>query len=564
MICSHCSRLFRQAKLPDLEGDILKKYRLSRILCIALLFCVPTIIAAKALEYEETIQVASFATLLEALEGGQNVAIQLVSDIEVTDDLLLLPSPLENREIMIDLNGYTLLFKDGTTMTIGEIPTYPNVCVTLTDGNKGGSIVFHSDSREIWHGCIDNYGILILDGDISIRASGTSLKRHYGLIVTTEDAIFIMNAGTISAVGQRDAVSVFSGQMIINGGVILQEGDNAVAIENWGGEVQLNGGVVRASGTHSIAITNEDTFVPLAPPVGSEANLHPPPVPDRDTFVMTGGSVYASGENAIAITAQKNCAVIAGTISASGVGSVGVVYHYAGGANQNETLNIAFTGGKITGEGNAFIDRSGRKAWYRNSLGEAVIVPPGVKELRPGYVDIIAGSWYASSMYSLLDRNIIHGYPDGTIQPDSCIVKSEMAAILANYAGEDLTIGNLGDIHFIDVPQDEWCYLAVAWGIANHIVTAYDENIFGIVNPVNREQFVTALYRYAIYKGIPTNTGDPSLLQRFSDAESVAERAVPAMQWALNTGILQADDNNRLNPKLIITRAEAAVLLMRL
>jgi hypothetical protein len=53
-------------------------------------------------------------------------------------------------------------------------------------------------------------------------------------------------------------------------------------------------------------------------------------------------------------------------------------------------------------------------------------------------------------------------------------------------------------------------------------------------------------------------------LSDFLDAAKVSEWAVPAMQWAVSAGLIQGRSINLLAPQEHITRAETAVILMRL
>ena len=48
-----------------------------------------------------------------------------------------------------------------------------------------------------------------------------------------------------------------------------------------------------------------------------------------------------------------------------------------------------------------------------------------------------------------------------------------------------------------------------------------------------------------------------------ADALDVSEYAIPAMQWACGAGIVEGSGAN-LNPQGQTTRAEAAIMLMRL
>ena len=78
----------------------------------------------------------------------------------------------------------------------------------------------------------------------------------------------------------------------------------------------------------------------------------------------------------------------------------------------------------------------------------------------------------------------------------------------------------------------------------------------------------TILYRYAQYKGNDVSAGEDTNILSFGDATTVAEYAIPAMQWACGSGMItgkNAADGSGLilAPKGSTTRAEMATMVMR-
>ncbi|NLV35807.1 MAG: hypothetical protein GXY17_03920, partial [Clostridiaceae bacterium] len=81
-------------------------------------------------------------------------------------------------------------------------------------------------------------------------------------------------------------------------------------------------------------------------------------------------------------------------------------------------------------------------------------------------------------------------------------------------------------------------------------------------NPITREQLAAILWRYAKYKGMDVSVGENTNILSYNDAFDVAEYALPAMQWACGTGIIQGSDGN-LMPDGTAKRCEAAAMLQR-
>ena len=101
----------------------------------------------------------------------------------------------------------------------------------------------------------------------------------------------------------------------------------------------------------------------------------------------------------------------------------------------------------------------------------------------------------------------------------------------------------------------------MAWAAANGIVTGYDANTFGPMDPITREQMAAILYRYAAYKGC--DVSGLADLSSFTDAGSVSAYAETAMAWAVDAGLITGMTETTLVPQGSATRAQASTILMR-
>ena len=69
------------------------------------------------------------------------------------------------------------------------------------------------------------------------------------------------------------------------------------------------------------------------------------------------------------------------------------------------------------------------------------------------------------------------------------------------------------------------------------------------------------LYRYAQYKGYDVSVGESTNLLSYADVAELGEYAVPAMQWAVGSGIINGTGKAMLSPRGSATRAQVAVML---
>ena len=98
----------------------------------------------------------------------------------------------------------------------------------------------------------------------------------------------------------------------------------------------------------------------------------------------------------------------------------------------------------------------------------------------------------------------------------------------------------------------------------NGIVKGYSPNTFGPDDPVTREQMVTILHRYALWKGVP-DTGGASL-SGFPDGAAVASWSASSMSWAVERGVIFGTKRGNevlLDPRGMTTRAQAAAIFHR-
>ena len=119
---------------------------------------------------------------------------------------------------------------------------------------------------------------------------------------------------------------------------------------------------------------------------------------------------------------------------------------------------------------------------------------------------------------------------------------------------------------FDDVKAGAWYTEAIRWAVSEGIAFGYGNGNFGPDDVVTREQMVTILYRYAKSKGYDVSVGENTNILSYDDAFSVAQYAIPAMQWACGSGMVTGQKHAGsmiLDPQGSTTRAQMATMMMR-
>ena len=176
------------------------------------------------------------------------------------------------------------------------------------------------------------------------------------------------------------------------------------------------------------------------------------------------------------------------------------------------------------------------------------------------FTDLGMTSWYHDGVHWALENEIMSGYGEGRFGPNDATSRAMIVTMLWRMEGEPEAYGRLD---FADVELDSWYTPAVRWAVSKGIVNGYSETAFGPNDSATREQLVTILHRFAQYKGADVGIGEDTNILSYSDAAAVSAFAVPAMQWAVGSGIVSGRTSETINPKDTATRAEIATIIMR-
>jgi hypothetical protein len=167
--------------------------------------------------------------------------------------------------------------------------------------------------------------------------------------------------------------------------------------------------------------------------------------------------------------------------------------------------------------------------------------------------------WFRVYMDFAAEKGLFADAAPAGLDPNAPAGRAAFLTALYRLDGAPAAIGSAG---FTDVQSDRWYADAVAWGVANGIVSGYGDGSFGPDDNVTREQVAVILYNYAKHKGYDTTkTAD---LKAFSDASAIGNKMLTAVKWANAEGLLNGRTATTLVPRGNVTYAETAAVLKRL
>ena len=176
----------------------------------------------------------------------------------------------------------------------------------------------------------------------------------------------------------------------------------------------------------------------------------------------------------------------------------------------------------------------------------------------PGFIDVDIFDWYHDGVMYVTENGIMSGVGGNRFEPEAELKREMLAVILWNMT--DNPEPN-GIAPFLDVTSDKYYAKAIAWANENGVMYGYGEE-FGVGEAVTREDFAAILYRYAAFKGYDTTQGGMAI-REFIYFEQIADYAVEALGWAVNSGIISGMGDGTISPKTSTYRGQAAVMLMK-
>ena len=175
------------------------------------------------------------------------------------------------------------------------------------------------------------------------------------------------------------------------------------------------------------------------------------------------------------------------------------------------------------------------------------------------FADVPADAYYAKAVEWAVKNGITNGKSSGLFGSNDPCTRGQIVTFLWRTAGSPAPKGTAAVP--ADVLPGSYCYDAVAWALENGITNGFSDGTFGVNNTCTRGQSVTLLFRNAVANGLEVVTLQ-DLISGFGDAAELPAYAVPAMNWALSSGIVQGNGGLLLS-NASCTRAQIVTFLYR-
>lgn len=177
------------------------------------------------------------------------------------------------------------------------------------------------------------------------------------------------------------------------------------------------------------------------------------------------------------------------------------------------------------------------------------------------YADVPATHWASQSIQTCSERGWFNGYPDGTFRPEGLIRRDEAAKVFAMALG--LELEDHPTLTFTDT-SDNWAkaYIEATKVLFPNAANLQGTSSFRPTQTITREETIYALVVAWRYASKATNA-DLSILNMFSDSNSISAGVKPYMAVAVQEGLVAGLPNGTIAAQKGLSRAEFATLLAR-
>lgn len=176
------------------------------------------------------------------------------------------------------------------------------------------------------------------------------------------------------------------------------------------------------------------------------------------------------------------------------------------------------------------------------------------------FTDVKSTDWFYEDVMYAYENGLMNGTSATTFSPYVDTTRGMIVTILYRLEGEPMVSGACP---FTDVKSGSYYEKAIIWAAENGIVSGYGNGTFGPDDNITREQMAAILYRYAKYRNVDVSVGEATNILSYDDAFSISEYAIPALQWACGTGLINGTSASTLSPQGIANRAQIAAILHR-
>lgn len=177
------------------------------------------------------------------------------------------------------------------------------------------------------------------------------------------------------------------------------------------------------------------------------------------------------------------------------------------------------------------------------------------------FQDLEESSWYYDAVSSVYEKGYMNGISNVEFVPSGTLTRGMFVTILGRVDGIDSAAYT--GTHFSDVNAGAWFTPYIEWAYQKGVTNGIGGSRFGPDDAVTREEMAAFIYRYTQLTGIELPKAD-NPVESFEDSKEAADWAKEGLELMRTSGLIIGDGEGFFNPGSNATRAQAAMVFMRL
>ncbi len=186
------------------------------------------------------------------------------------------------------------------------------------------------------------------------------------------------------------------------------------------------------------------------------------------------------------------------------------------------------------------------------------ILVPGYAAETTGFKDVREDSWYANAVDYVSAAGYMKGTSKDAFSPGEDVTRAMFVTILSRVARAqtDNTVSAFGD-----VAANQYYSGAIEWAAEKEIVNGVGGGLFAPYRSITRQDLAVMLYRFVNAMGYELSAGES---RTYTDEAAISAYAADAVRFVTSTGLFAGYQDGSFRPKATATRAQTAVIVMRL
>lgn len=186
------------------------------------------------------------------------------------------------------------------------------------------------------------------------------------------------------------------------------------------------------------------------------------------------------------------------------------------------------------------------------------ILVPGYAAETTGFKDVREDSWYANAVDYVSAAGYMKGTSKDAFSPGEDVTRAMFVTILSRVARAqtDNTVSAFGD-----VAANQYYSGAIEWAAEKEIVNGVGGGLFAPYRSITRQDLAVMLCRFVNAMGCELSAGES---RTYTDEAAISAYAADAVRFVTSTGLFAGYQDGSFRPKATATRAQTAVIVMRL